>query len=55
MVVKTKLNIVSSHEESKTVDLNIVESRVVVIGINNPPVLKTDTQEAENLDKAIFS
>jgi hypothetical protein len=25
------------------------------IGIDNPPVLKTDTQETENLDKAIFS
>jgi hypothetical protein len=25
------------------------------VGINNPPVRKTDTQEAENLDKAIFS
>jgi hypothetical protein len=23
------------------------------VGINNPPVLKTDTQETENLDKAI--
>jgi hypothetical protein len=26
-----------------------------IIGINNPPVLRTDTQETENLDKAIFS
>jgi hypothetical protein len=25
------------------------------VGIDNPPVLKTDTQEPENLDKAIFS
>jgi hypothetical protein len=25
------------------------------VGIDNPPVLKTDTQETENLDKAIFS
>jgi hypothetical protein len=24
-------------------------------GIDNPPVLKTDTQETENLDKSIFS
>jgi hypothetical protein len=23
------------------------------VGINNPPVLKTDTQETENLDKAL--
>jgi hypothetical protein len=26
-----------------------------IVGINNPPVPKTDTQETENLDKAIFS
>jgi hypothetical protein len=26
-----------------------------IVGIDNPPVLKTDTQETENLDKAIFS
>jgi hypothetical protein len=25
------------------------------VGIDNPPVPKTDTQEKENLDKAIFS
>jgi hypothetical protein len=25
------------------------------VGIDNPPVLRTDTQETENLDKAIFS
>jgi hypothetical protein len=25
-----------------------------IVGINNPPVLKTDTQETENLDKSIF-
>jgi hypothetical protein len=25
------------------------------VGIDNPLVLKTDTQEAENLDKAVFS
>jgi hypothetical protein len=25
------------------------------VGINNPPVPKTDTQETANLDKAIFS
>jgi hypothetical protein len=24
-----------------------------IVGIDNPPVLKTDTQETENLDKAI--
>jgi hypothetical protein len=26
-----------------------------IVGIKDPPVLKTDTQETENLDKAIFS
>jgi hypothetical protein len=26
-----------------------------IVGINNPPVPKTDTQETENLNKAIFS
>jgi hypothetical protein len=26
-----------------------------IVGIDNPPVLKTDTQETANLDKAIFS
>jgi hypothetical protein len=26
-----------------------------IVGIDNPSVLKTDTQETENLDKAIFS
>jgi hypothetical protein len=25
------------------------------VGIDNPPMPKTDTQETENLDKAIFS
>jgi hypothetical protein len=27
----------------------------VFVGIDNPLVLKTDTQETENLDQAIFS
>jgi hypothetical protein len=27
----------------------------MVVGSNNPPVPKTDTQETENLDQAIFS
>jgi hypothetical protein len=29
-------------------------SDIKIIGIDNPLVLKTDTQETENLDKAIF-
>jgi hypothetical protein len=28
---------------------------VTIVGIDNPPMLKTDTQETENLDKSIFS
>jgi hypothetical protein len=28
---------------------------IETVGIDNPPVLKTDTQVTENLDKAIFS
>jgi hypothetical protein len=28
---------------------------ITTVGIDNPLVLKTDTQEIENLDKAIFS
>jgi hypothetical protein len=30
-------------------------SSIQLVGINNPLVPKTDTQETENLDKAIFS
>jgi hypothetical protein len=28
---------------------------MILLEFNNPPVPKTDTQETENLDKAIFS
>jgi hypothetical protein len=28
-------------------------AQAVLVGIDNPPVLKTDTQETENLDQAI--
>jgi hypothetical protein len=28
---------------------------IINVGIDNPPVPKTDTQETETLDKAIFS
>jgi hypothetical protein len=34
--------------------INSGGTKVAIVGIDNPPVPKIDTQETENLDKAIF-
>jgi hypothetical protein len=46
------------NEGSKGVRYKSIIQTVIglaCVGSNNPPVLQTNTQETENLDKAIFS